>query len=360
MAGASRGLVVVLACAVGCASGCNRLGPGSIVNGRPLYGEAVARTNDEQMLGAIVRSRYGESVGMLAVTSITANVRFSASVGGNAGIGSSESFEGNLVPLSAGVAYEENPTISYVPVQSETYLREILSPVSLETLVLMLRSADRAEMVLTLIVDQMNGVANPLFSGSRAGAFERAASLICDLTREDVLDWVDTEGGFGMLIRLEWMEEGSGARQGVEELLELLRVEEGVDWSAPWAVVPLQWSVVREDSRSISVGTRSVYEMLRLASATVEVPASHVAEGLASEAPPTGLAGEMLRIRSSTKRPKDAMVATYQHGVWFYIDARDMDSKVFFEGFGALWSARIANAQGVSDSRPVLTVPVSR
>ena len=50
------------------------------------------------------------------MASVTANVRVATNASINVGIGPEEYFAGNLVPLSGGVAYEENPTISYIPV----------------------------------------------------------------------------------------------------------------------------------------------------------------------------------------------------------------------------------------------------
>ena len=64
------------------------------------------------MLMSIVRGRYGETYDMLAVTAVAANIRFRATAGVEAGFGPSSSYDGNLVPFSGGVAYEENPTKS--------------------------------------------------------------------------------------------------------------------------------------------------------------------------------------------------------------------------------------------------------
>ena len=88
------------------------LGPGEVVRGRGLYNEVINYTNSEQILALIVRQRYGEPSGLLSVASVTANLRATATAEGQIGIGSTQNFKGNLVPLALGVAYEENPTIS--------------------------------------------------------------------------------------------------------------------------------------------------------------------------------------------------------------------------------------------------------
>ena len=42
-------------------SGCSRVGPTSISMGRAAYNEAINKTEDEQLLLAIVKERYGET-----------------------------------------------------------------------------------------------------------------------------------------------------------------------------------------------------------------------------------------------------------------------------------------------------------
>jgi hypothetical protein len=86
------------------------VGPRSITSGRGDYAEVINLTEDEQILNVIVRQRYNETFGMMTLASITANLKFRAQVGANAGVGDSDSYDGNLVPLSRGVGYEENPT----------------------------------------------------------------------------------------------------------------------------------------------------------------------------------------------------------------------------------------------------------
>jgi hypothetical protein len=110
------------------------------------------------LLLSIVKGRYGETFSLLTVSGVAANVRFSTNAGVQAGIGPDDSFAGNLVPFSAGLAYEENPTISYAPVQGEKYLRELMSPVPLDILVLFIRSGTYSATYLNLIPNRINNM----------------------------------------------------------------------------------------------------------------------------------------------------------------------------------------------------------
>ena len=99
---------------------------------------------------------------MISVASVTANLRFSAQTGTNIGIGDSDNYAGNLVPLSAGVAYDENPTISYVPLSGEDFMRRMLSPVSVNEWVLLGGTVKHPGHVFALATRRVNGPRNPL------------------------------------------------------------------------------------------------------------------------------------------------------------------------------------------------------
>ena len=82
--------------------GCQILGPAALGTGRGAYNEVIARTSSEQTLGLIVRLRYSDPIGLLAVSNVTAGLKFSTQAKGEAGFGSPASYAGALVPFSAG------------------------------------------------------------------------------------------------------------------------------------------------------------------------------------------------------------------------------------------------------------------
>ena len=92
---------------------CQTLGPAALGVGRGAYNDVIARTSSEQTLGLLVRLRYSDPVGLLMVSSVTAGLKFTADAKGEAGFGPRANYAGSLVPFSAGIGYEDNPTISY-------------------------------------------------------------------------------------------------------------------------------------------------------------------------------------------------------------------------------------------------------
>jgi hypothetical protein len=348
--------------------GCAVVGPASLSNGRSAYNEVINATEDQQILSMIVRQRYDETFGMLAVSSVTASLRIGATIGANAGIGPSSSFEGNLVPLSAGAMYEENPTISYVPMRGEQFLERMLAPVSAEQALLLSRmSTDEVE-VLRMLVRRANGMVNPQFSSQSstgendafesAGKFDRFIVLYVQLRERGRLDVVQAADQQYQLLLHDYTEDESRA---VGELLELLGVHAVREGNAP-VVLPLRFFVGNPRPDAIDFETPSALEIIEAASSGVEVPDVHLADGVARP-PPTGAIASarpaFIAIHSSRERPAHASAAVMHNGWWFYVDARDHRSKQAFTILRTLIGLRLddgASGQAV----PVLTVPVVR
>jgi hypothetical protein len=354
-------LLVALALPCFPATGCAILGPASINNGRSAYNEAIVTTNNEQVLAMIVRMRYGEPNGLLAVSSVTANLHIQSRVGSEFGIGSDSSFEGHLTPLSAGIAYEENPTISYAPVQGEKYLRQFLSPLPIDLTVLLFGALGNSPQVMTLLCRSINGVQNPDFlvdpSVEADPRFARIVALLAELNRSGHTAWAQ-EPGEPASFSLALSGDGTTYEQRLDELYGLLGLGAPRDPSAV-ITLPVRLGFGRPSTPAIQLRTRSLYELFGIAAAAVEVPDEHVQSGLAPRLPPVGAVGQAIRIRGSSWRPRGAMIAVDHHGWWYSIDGADAGSKLTFRILEALMSVRMAESVERS-SAPILTVPVSR
>ncbi len=341
---------------------CAFLGPRTLSQGRPAYNDAIVATKSEQELAMIVRMRYGLATSQLAVSSITANVRFSARLATQAGFGPDENFAGNIIPFSGGVTYDENPTISYVPVQGEGQIRRLMSPIPLALLVPLLNSGAETAQILTLLVTRLNGIPNPNFLAKTQATpddrFARLATLVDELSLADKLDIVESIGT-KELYHL-WIHDYAPAyRTQVQQLVDLLGiggvVAEGEDIS-----LPVVAAVRPPTDRSVAIQPRSVVDLAIIASATVDVPEEDRIEGLTLEHPRLGLPGEYIKIRRAKDRPEKAAAATRFRDWWYYIAGSDRKSKMYIQIFGALMSAQIAEEVKGASTAPVLTVPVSQ
>ncbi len=339
---------------------CSSLGPRTLSQGRPAYNEAIAATNAEQYLSWIVRSRYGLPTSLLAVSSITANVRFSSTANIEVGVGPSENYIGNLVPLSGGVTYDENPTISYVPLQGEKHLRKLLSPVPVDILGLMLNLNFRPDSILAIVVQRMNGVPNfAFFADSSQEAdqrFEQLMTIAAKLSAADKLTFSESDvekKSYHAWIHDYLPDYGSDVRT----FLELLTID-GIEADGDDITLPVFGATRRANNQSIAIQTRSVVDISRIAAASVDVPEADSARGLTQTFPKKGLAGDLIHVRRAAERPPTAVAATRFKDWWYYIAGDDMSSKHFFLLFAILMSVQLTDEAAVSKA-PVLTVPVN-
>ena len=339
-------------------SGCAMVGPRSISMGRADYNEAINKTEDEQMLLSIVKGRYGETFSLLAVSGVAANVRFSTNAGVQAGFGPDDSFAGNLVPFSGGLAYEENPTISYAPVEGEKYLRQLMSPVPLDILILFIRSGTYSATYLNLIANRINNMRNPDFLDAESDPlFQRFLKLNFELYQAGVLDWVaDSKRDVGYAI---WIT-GYAPKysEKVREYLHLLGLPMPTNESKD-IVLPVYFAVEGREPSGVAISTRSTFDLIQILRAAVDIPQEHATAGVAIPYPAMGPAGKNIRIHASKDKPERAAVAVRYRGYRFYINETDVNTKLYYLTLRALWSVSIAAAAD-QRARPVLTIPVSR
>jgi hypothetical protein len=342
-------------------AGCTVVGPSSVRSGRLAYNKAITETNNQQMLTVVIQNRYEEQGSLLAVASVTANVSVTTNAAINLGFGDSDNYATNLVPFSAGVIYEENPTISYTPVQGEKYMRQLMSPVPIATLTQLARTLSSRAPVYTALVSSVNGIYNPNFLVPPAEAdprFSRFVAIMTELTRAHRLHWVEDpqqDGSFSVVID----QYAPTYAAEVSELLRLLGLS-APESRSPRVVLPVSLAMDGRDTGGIGITTRSVFDLLDILSAAIEVPEEDQRNGVTAIYPPPGVAGRELRIRQAEYRPEYASVAVKHRNRWFYIDEKDHATKRFFILLGTLWSVTIAESTAKASAAPVLTVPVSR
>lgn len=342
-------------------SGCAMVGPSSISAGRGDYNEAINRTEDEQLLLSIVKGRYGEMSSMLSVTGVAANIRFRANAGVQAGFGPTNNYLGNLVPFTGGLAYEENPTITYSPIRGEIYLRQVMTPIPLDLFLLAIRSMESGGGLFVLLVDRINDLRNPDFVDSSAALsdsrFMRFVELFRVLHGAGVLELLGDpkkEIVFNMVI-------GNYAPRYTKKVTEILTL---LDLPVPTdgrrdIIIPAYFTVRAGRLEGIAITTRSTLDLIEIMRASIEVPEAHARAGLTIDFRPVGLAGQGLRIISSEEKPQYTSLAVKYRGYWFYIYEADQKTKGFFRILRTFWSVCMATAEDRSDA-PILTIPVGR
>jgi hypothetical protein len=340
-------------------AGCQALGPAALGAGRGAYNDVISRTSSEQTLSLLVRLRYADPIGLLTVSSITAGLKFNAEARGEAGFGEHSNYAGNLVPFSAGVSYEDSPTISYAPVDGEAFLREWLAPVALETLALVLQAAARQEALTMLLVERMNGLRNsPGANVEERAAFQRAATLLAELRDVGVASWAEQSGSEGRY-QLIFSNYYPAHAAEVQELLRLLELK-GDPGRESVIRIPVALGIRESNFDGLAVQTRSIAEVMLAAAASIEVPQEDATAGLVEANSPEalGAAQPILKIHSSRHAPKRANVAVKHRGWWFYVDDTDLASKRMFQRIQMLFLTRLSEATRGTQTKPLLTIPV--
>jgi hypothetical protein len=335
--------------------GCATVGPRSINAGRGLYAEVINKTEDEQVLSLIVRNRYDETFGMISVASVTASLSFSVQGGVNVGIGPEDTYSNNLVPLSGGVAYEENPTISYTPLGGEDFLRKMLAPVSLSQMLLISNMVRLHPQSLEIMAGRINGLRNPFLGDDPPSPeYARMSQLYGQLRQDSALDVVvAAENEAEQFLVIHSYEDAH--TDTVREFLDLLGIKKELDGSD--IVLPIQ-AAIGTSSTAVNIQTRSPLDLIRIYGAGIDLPPPHLESGIVE--PIKWQVSEERRpitIRSSQKRPDEATVSILFRDWWFYIDPTDTRSKQAFILLRTFIGMRLEDP-GKARPAPVLTVPV--
>lgn len=349
---------VVLALVMVVTTGCAFTGPAAIRQTRAAYNAALQRTEDEQLLLNLVRLRYRDRPLFLQTTAL--NTQWSFSSRANAGVEFGPQTN-EVMGVAAEFEAQERPTVSYRPLQGEDFVKQLLTPISLGTLVLLSEAGWSSERIFRCCVERLGALPNaPRADGPtpaeapRFRDFVRAVRLLRSLEISDAIAGARAEGDEGLLLRV------AAAARGREEYKEMTRLL-GLDPALGiYRLTPSLGSTSRD---ALHVDTRSFLGVMYFLSCGVEVPDEHEEAGLVTiSRDAEGAAFDwaeltegIMRIRSSRTRPKEAAVAVAHRGWWYWIADADLTSKSTFSLLGQIFSLQ---AREGSSGAPVLTLPV--
>jgi len=151
---------ILLCCVFGFSiAGCESLGAKVMKGERIQLNAAVQQTNDKQLLLNLVRLRYRDTPAFLEVSSITSQPTFETTVQAGAELERAD-VNTDLFTFGAGAAYSAQPTLIYTPLQGDAFIQRLLTPLTLEKLVLLYQSGWHIQRLLLLGVQSMNNVKN--------------------------------------------------------------------------------------------------------------------------------------------------------------------------------------------------------
>lgn len=366
--------IVPLALGTVVMSGCSQFGPNAVRGGRVLYNRAIAETSNEQLLLNIVRLQYRDVPVFLEVTSVSTNLNFRGELSPEVALfegGGANGIDGSVGSLS----YEESPTITYLPLQGERFVRQLLTPISPDQIQLLYYSGWSIDRILRVCVQRIGGFKNaPSASGptpARApqyAEFRALTALLRELQVEGALSVGRTTVPGAVddaATRTALVIEVDRSLVTAERDAELRGLLKTWDEDARVVRFVLTDGVIDHDASTVTLVTRSVMAAMFYLAQGVGVPERDREIGRVTVTRDDAgqpfdwqlLLGELFEVRESSDRPENAFASVRYRDRWFYIDDSDRTTKSTF----SLLTQLLALQAGEFESRgPILTLPVSQ
>jgi hypothetical protein len=334
--------------------GCTSVGPRTVPMDRIDYNNVVAESWKEQTLLNIVKLRYVDLPVFVDVSSIVAGYSLQTGVTVNASqvpLNTSTIASG----LSAQGIYTDRPTITYMPMTGEKFVRGLVTPIDPRNIFFMIQSGYAADFLLAMTVDSLNGLRNRSALGGEVREaepeFRRALELIRNLQRE---------GAVGLRIEKDKTSESTAVfffqaddispefKAQSDELRRLLRLPQGQ------SRFNLVYSPMRGQPGELAVNSRSMLQILFAVSSEVAVPEADVANGSALPGFTDNPQGKPGRIRVGSSPPDTAFAAVRYRGHWFWVDDQDLMTKRAMAAINFFFAMSDAGSGG---PLPLITIP---
>jgi hypothetical protein len=336
-------------------TGCAGIGPGTVTRDRFDYTTAISDSWKHQMLFNMIKLRYGDAPVFLDVSSVISQYQIAGqiSLGGtinNSPWNASET-------LGATGQYYDRPTITYSPMMGDKFARSLMSPIPPPAILSLLQTGYPVDLVLRCLVHEINGIQNRYGGEARARQAEPEFYPLLEKMRK-----IQTAGVIGMRFKKMDKEETAlmvfrSKQDAATDALSLdIRQTLGLDPKA--SEFNVVYGAVPRHGTEIAILTRSILDVMTDLSADIEVPAAHVEETRVNPSFVDTAAGEkkppLIRIRSSSEKPRDAFVSVRYRDSWFWIDDRDIRSKKIFSFLMFVFTLVETGDKGTV---PIVTIP---
>jgi len=339
-------------------TGCSHLGPKTVAVDRFDYSTAIADSWKQQTLLNIVKLRYMDLPVFVDVASIVAGYSMQTGVSLNGTVSSEHAVQGNYLAAGASAIYTDRPTITYVPMTGEKFLRGLITPIDPKNIFFMLQAGYPADFILGLTVESLNGVRN---RSTAAGALREADP---EFTRAlGLLREVQAAGAFGMRVE-EDKAKGSTAvlffrRDDVpadilEKSAEIRRL---LKLPANQQRYVLTYSPVRGGENELAVNSRSMLQIMAAFATYLDAPEEHLKKhsavpALEHLAP--GIRQDVVQIHSGKDKPVAPFAAVRYRDHWFWIDDGDWQTK---RALTAVMFFFTLAETGSPERLPLITIP---
>ena len=339
-------------------AGCTHIGPKSVVMDRFDYSSAIADSWKQQTLLNIVKLRYMDLPVFVDVSSIVAGYSMQTGVSVNGTLSSDKAIQGNFLAAGGQAIYTDRPTVTYVPLTGEKFLRGLITPIDPKNIFFMLQAGYAADFILGLTVESLNGVRNRSIAATTVREADPEFIRALQLMRE-----VQGAGAVGMRVE-------ENKSKGQTAVLFFRRDEVPTDITEKQAEIRrllklpadqqkfvLTYSPVRGATNELAVNSRSMLQIMSAFASYLDVPESDVKEhravpGFETASPDSRK--EAVRIYSGKDKPVEPFAAVRYRGHWFWIDDGDWITK---RALTAVMFFFTLAETGTPGNLPLITIP---
>ena len=324
-------LNLALACVLA-VSGCSHLGPSTVAVDRFDYSSAIGDSWKQQTLLNIVKLRYMDLPVFVDVASIVSGYSMETALTAGKTWPETDALGGSMFSLGGSSRFTDRPTITYVPMTGEKFLRGLITPIDPKSIFFMLQSGYAADFILNMSVESLNGVRNRSTAGGTVREADPEFVRVLELLRE-----VQAAGAFGMRVEEDKVKGSTGVvffrrdegsadivAKG-EEIRRLLKLP------AEQQKFALTYSPMRGQDNELAVNSRSMLQIMQAFASRLEVPEAHLKDHSAwpslDDAPAAEGSRRAPRIHSGKEKPAGAFAAVQYRGYWFWVDNDDLQTK---------------------------------
>jgi len=339
-------------------TGCKHLGPKSIAVDRFDYSSSIADSWKQQTLLNIVKLRYMDLPVFVDVASIVAGYSLQTGVSVNGVLSTEKAVQGNYASAGASAIYTDRPTITYVPMTGEKFLRGLITPIDPKNIFFMLQSGYAADFLLGLTVESLNGVRNRSAAGGAVREADPEFVRALQLMRE-----VQFAGAVGMRVEEDKAKGAVGVvffrredvpAEIVEKAAEVRRL---LKMPAEGQRFVLTYSPGRGAENELAVNSRSMLQIMQAFASYLDVPEAHLKDHSATPSFENTAAESRqskVRIHSGKEKPANAFAAVHYRNHWFWVDEGDWQTKRALTA--VMFFFTLADT-GATEKLPLITIP---
>jgi len=324
----ARTAAIALAGAVA-VTGCTHVGPKTVPVDRFDYSTAIGESWKQQTLLNIVKLRCMDLPVFVDVASVVSGYSLETAL--SAG-GSFPQTGGNTASVGGSARFTDRPTITYVPMTGDKFMRGLITPIDPKNVFFLLQSGYAADFILGLAVESLNGVRNRSTAGGTVREADPDFVRALELLRE-----VQAAGAFAMRVEEDKAKGSTGlvffrqndvpndvAEKGAE-IRRLLKLP------AHGEKFVLTYAPGRGADGELAVNSRSMLQIMQAIASHLDVPEAHLKDHSAWPSPENATTAEgrqqSVRIHSGKDKPAGAFAAVRYRDYWFWVDNGDFRTK---------------------------------